>query len=196
MKTKNVNITSTAMNSEGKNGTKTSVRLPRHPKTLMIADLLFIFKLFKHLSDSILPENYPVMHLPVVLAHKLPDNMRPKLNAWQESGSIVLFDFCDETWTDATFITTAPGLQSTEMMALLEARRRKQTIVACTEVMVKTAKKLGVPVIYGNLLPAPSAVIDITATSTTRVKKNKIILSGEPAPIAGNKLNNVHYEHY
>lgn len=185
MKKKNVNITSTAMNSEGKNGIKTSVRLPHQPKTLMIADLLFIFKLFKHLPDPIPPENSPVLHLPVVLAHKLPDSMQVKLYPWQESGSIVLIDFCDETWTDATCIAPAPGLQHTEMMVLLEARRRKQTIVACSEVMVKTAKKLGVPVINGNALPATSAVMDIT-TSTTWVKKNSIILSGVPAPIAGN----------
>ena len=187
MKTKNVNITFTAMNPEAKNGKKIAIRLPHQPKTLMIADLLFIFKLFKNLPDTTPQENSPVMHLPVVLAHKLPESMRVKLYAWQKSGSIVMIDFCHETWTDATCIAPATGLQHTEMMALLEARGRKQTIVACSEVMVQTAKKLGVPVINGNALPVLSAAAEMPAAiSTSRVKKNNIILSGVPAPIAGN----------
>jgi hypothetical protein len=196
MKTKNVNITSTAMNSEGTNGKNSAVRLPHQPKTLMIADLLFIFKLFKHLPNPVPPENSPVMHLPVLLAQKLPVHIHTKLNAWQELGSIVLLDFCDETLLDILRIKNHPGLQCAELMALLEARRRKQTVVACAEVMVQMAKKLRVPVINGNVLSAPFDFTDIPATSTTRVKKTNIILSGVPAPIAGNKLNNVRYEHY
>ena len=196
MKMKNVNVTSTAMNTEEENGKKLD-KPPHQPEILMIADLLFIFKLFKHLPESIPPENYQVMHLPALLAHNLPDSLLTKLDAWVVSGSIILSDFCDETLHDAISTALVPGLQLTEMMALLEARRRKQSIVACSGVMTKTAKKLGVPVFNNNLFPVLSAIAEKpVATSSTRVKKNNIILSGVPAPIAGNKLNNVYYEQY
>lgn len=184
-----VNNSTTTMNPKKVNGKSHPVPHNSAVKPLVIADLQFLFRLFRQFPDPFPEESCPALQLPDVLAHALSPEKQAKLQVWQQSGAISICPTNDALFEEAARNCSQPGMQTTDYVALLTARRHKQIIITSTKIITGEASRLKVQTTDGNLLLQAignGTVMEVMRQH--RVRKNKINLTEAPALIAGNNL--------
>jgi hypothetical protein len=184
---KDVDIKTTVVKPKRLNG-KSSLTIGNHStKPLIIADLRFLFRLFRQYPGPFPAGVCQPMHLPDVLAQGLPTGMARMMSQWQQSGAVSILKTGDALFEEAIKLSVNPGMQTTDYVAILAARQGKQTIITSTKIITHEAKRLKVSVTNGDVLlqnignGKPTEVVN-----QIRVRKNNISPAGAPAPIAGN----------
>lgn len=184
-----VTNTTTRMNPKKVNGKSHPAPRKSVTKPLLIADLQFLFRLFRQFPDPFPEGRCPAMQLPDVLAHALPPDRLAKLQQWQQSGAMSIIETSDALVEEAMCTGNNPGMQTTDYVAILSARQNHQIIITSTKIITGEASRLKVQTTDGKLLL--QAIGNGTAMEVVqqyRVRKNKISLTEAPALIAGNNF--------
>lgn len=184
---KDVDIKTTVVKPKRLNG-KSSLSIGNHrTKPLIIADLRFLFKLFRQYPGPFPAGICPPMFLPDVLAQGLPLAMARTMSQWQQSGAVSILKTSDALFEEAIKLSVNPGMQTTDYVAILAARQGKQTVITSTKIIACEAKRLKVSVTNGDVLLQNIGNGKPTeAINQIRVRKNNTSPAGAPAPIAGN----------
>ena len=184
-----VTNTATRMNSKKVNGKSHPAPRKSVTKPLVIADLQFLFRLFRQFPDPFPEGRCPAMQLPDVLAHALPPDRLAKLQHWQQSGAVSIIETSDTLVEEAMRTGNNPGMQTTDYVAILTARQNHQIIITSTKIITGEASRLKVQATDGSeLLQRLSDGTAMEMMKQKRIRNNNIIPVGVPAPIAGNNL--------
>jgi hypothetical protein len=184
---KNVNIRTTGMNKKSTKEKRSHSLYGVKTKPLVIADVQFLFRLFRQYPDPFPAEIYPEMLLPYVLTHGLPSGLLIVLQKWLQNGTISFIGTDHSLFEEAAQINRSPGMLTTDYIALLLALQNKLSIISSTKIITGEASRLKVQVTDGILLlQSFENGATMKLVKQKKAKKNNIILSGEPALIAGN----------
>lgn len=188
MEKENVSNSTTGMNPGAVSGKNRIPALTYPAKPLIIADLLFLIRLFRQYPGPFPAKTSPEFRLPDVLAQTLPAvNRKDRLQQWVQTGAVSICETGDALFEEALRIGNNPGMQTTDYVALLTALHNNQSIVSSTAIITREARRLQIPVWDGNeLLQNLAGGMAADEILLTRVKGNEIFLYGVPAPIAGN----------
>jgi hypothetical protein len=156
-------------------------------KPLIIADLKFLFSLFRQFPDPFPERICPALHLPDVLAQSLPPSVLAKLQPWKQNGNISVLETGDALFEQALRISVSAGMLITDYVVILAALHNKQSIITSTKIITGEATRMKVQVTDSNmLLQSIGKGRAINVVNKKRVGKNKIIPTGVSALIAGN----------
>ncbi len=186
MKINNVNKKDTGMKPKVKNGKTIPAVAPHVKKRIVIGDLLFLIKLFQTYPDSFPAESFPVLYLPDVLAAGLSDNSFAQLQRWKLQGKIIVLTTGEDLFLKAMEMNFNPGMQMNDYISLLTAEMHKLTVVTSSGLLSREAHRLKVHVTDCSELLNPEMETLHLNEIIIRVRKNKIVSYGVPAPIAGN----------
>ena len=187
MKINDVNKKDTRMKPKVTNGKTIPAVMPDVKKPLVIGDLLFLIRLFKTYPDTFPGESFPVLYLPDVLAAGLSDYSSTHLQRWQQQERIIVLTTGEDLFLKAMEGNFNPGMQMNNFISLLTAEMHQLTVVTSSGLLIREAKRLKVKVAdCSELLNPDMETFHFNEVKIIRVRKNKIVSYGEPAPIAGN----------
>jgi hypothetical protein len=187
MKINNVNKKDTGMKPKVKNGKTIPAVAPHVKKRIVIGDLLFLIKLLQTYPDSFPTESIPVLYLPDVLAAGLSDNSFNQLHKWQQQERIIVLITGEDLFLKAIERSSNPGMQINDYIPLLTADMHKLAVATTSGLLTREANRLKVKVCdCSELLNPNMETLHFNEVKIIRVRKNKIVSYGVPAPIAGN----------
>lgn len=182
-----VNKNDTGMKPKIKNGKTIPSVTPHVKKPLVIGDLLFLIRLFQTYPDSFPRENFPVLYLPDALAAGLSDNSFNQLQRWRQQERIIVLTTGEDLFLKAMERSFNPGMQMNDYIPLLTAEKHKLTVATTSGLLTREANRLKVKVCdCSELLNPYTETFHFNEVKIIRVRKNKIVSYGVPAPIAGN----------
>ncbi len=155
---------------------------------LLIADTAFLLALFRKYKVPPPAGYLPELWLTDLQVRGYSPFLQQQLHPWLMTGTISRLETDEELFTCTMQQSAGVGICITEMLALCTAQTRGVYVVGISPLLQNQAASLKVPFVHGiSLLSRVHGDRTvIPQTDLTRVKKNNIILSGVPAPIAGN----------
>ena len=187
MEINDVNKKDTGMKPKIKNGKTIPAVAPDVKKPVVIGDLLFLIRLFKTYPDAFPSGSFPVLYLPDVLAVGLSETSSAQLQQWLQEGKIIVLKTGEDLFLKAMESSFNPGMQMNESISLLTAEMHKLSVATTSGLLTREAHRIKVKVcdcseLFNSELESPH----FNKVKIIRVRKNKIVSYGVPAPIAGN----------